>query len=121
MPKKQYDEKQPIYRSRRERHQKKKKNSWLPIVLLLGAFALAAVAGALFASSSLFDDKPTENKAARMASPDKTVVMLMGVDEREGDVGRSDTLMIATLDAKKHKAAILSVPRYPCENQGTWL
>ena len=111
MPKKQYDEKQPIYRSRRERHQKKKKNSWLPIVLLLGAFALAAVAGALFASSSLFDDKPTENKAARMASPDKTVVMLMGVDEREGDVGRSDTLMIATLDAKKHKAAILSVPR----------
>ena len=82
MPKKQYDEKQPIYRSRRERHQKKKKNSWLPIVLLLGAFALAAVAGALFASSSLFDDKPTENKAARMASPDKTVVMLMGVNER---------------------------------------
>ena len=111
MPKKQYDEKQPIYRSRRERHQKKKKTSWLPIVLLLGAFALAAVAGALFASSSLFDDKPTEKKAARMASPDKTVVMLMGVDEREGDVGRSDTLMIATLDAKKHKAAILSVPR----------
>ena len=46
-----------------------------------------------------------------MSSPDKTVVMLMGVDEREGDVGRSDTLMIATLDAKKHKAAILSVPR----------
>lgn len=111
MPKKQYDEKQPIYRSRRERHQNKKKTSWLPIVLLLGAFALAAIAGALFASSSLFDDKPTENKAARMASPDKTVVMLMGVDEREGDVGRSDTLMIATLDAKKHKAAILSVPR----------
>ena len=111
MPKKQYDEKQPIYRSRRDRHQKKKKTSWLPIVLLLGAFALAAVAGALFASSSLFDDKPTETKAARMASPDKTVVMLMGVDEREGDVGRSDTLMIATLDAKKHKAAILSVPR----------
>lgn len=46
-----------------------------------------------------------------MASPDKTVVMLMGVDEREGDVGRSDTPDGATLDAKKHKAAILSVPR----------
>ena len=111
MPKKQYDEKQPIYRSRRDRHQKKKKKSWLPIVLLILAFVVAAVAGSIFASSSLFDDKPTEKKAARMESPDKTVVMLMGVDEREGDVGRSDTLMIATLDAKKHKAAILSVPR----------
>jgi len=46
-----------------------------------------------------------------MLSHDKTIVMLMGVDEREGDVGRSDTLMIATLDPKKGKAAILSIPR----------
>lgn len=111
MPKKPYDEQQPIYRSRRERHQKKKKKSWLPIILLLGAFIIAAGAGALFASSSLFDEKPVVKKTERMPSTGKTVVMLMGVDEREGDVGRSDTLMIATLDPKKHKAAILSVPR----------
>ena len=112
MPKKPYDEQQPIYRPRRERHQKKKKKSWLPIILLLGAFIIAAGAGALFASSSLFDDKPAPvKKTERMPSTGKTVVMLMGVDEREGDVGRSDTLMIATLDPKKHKAAILSVPR----------
>ena len=112
MPKKPYDEQQPIYRSRRERHQKKKKKSWLPIVLLLCAFIIAAGAGALFASSSLFEDKPAPvKKTERMPSTGKTVVMLMGVDEREDDVGRSDTLMIATLDPKKHKAAILSVPR----------
>ena len=112
MPKNQYNDQQPIYRSRKERHKKQKKKSWLPIILLVCAFAVAAVAGAIFASSSLFDEKqPVEKKAERMASPDKTVVMIMGVDEREGDVGRSDTLMIATLDPKKHKAAILSVPR----------
>ncbi len=110
MPKREYNKPQPIYRSRRER-QKKKKTSWLPIVLLFFAFVTAAVAGALFASSSLFDDKPVTKKTEMMASGDKTVVMLMGVDEREGDVGRSDTLMIATLDPKKKKAAILSIPR----------
>lgn len=110
MPKREYNKPQPIYRSRRER-QRKKKTNWLPIVLLVLAFIVAAVAGALFASSSLFDEKPVSKKTEMMASGDKTVVMLMGVDEREGDVGRSDTLMIATLDPKKKKAAILSIPR----------
>ena len=46
-----------------------------------------------------------------MIAKDKVIVMIMGVDEREGDVGRSDTLMVATLDPKKKKAAILSIPR----------
>ncbi len=110
MPKREYNKPQPIYRSRRER-QRKKKTNWLPIALLVSAFIVAAVAGALFASSSLFEEKPVAKKTVMMASGDKTVVMLMGVDEREGDVGRSDTLMIATLDPKKKKAAILSIPR----------
>ncbi|MGM9582021.1 MAG: LCP family protein [Anaerovibrio sp.] len=110
MPKREYNKPQPIYRSRRER-QRKKKTNWLPIVLLILAFIVAAVAGALFASSSLFEEKPVAKKTEMMTPGDKTIVMLMGVDEREGDVGRSDTLMIATLDPKKKKAAILSIPR----------
>ena len=110
LPKREYNKPQPIYRSRRER-QRKKKTNWLPIVLLVLAFIVAAAAGAIFASSSLFVEKPVAKKTEMMASGDKTVVMLMGVDEREGDVGRSDTLMIATLDPKKKKAAILSIPR----------
>ena len=44
---------------------------------------------------------------------DKGVVhiLLMGVDRRADDVGRSDTLMVATVDMKNNKAALLSVPR----------
>lgn len=79
--------------------------------LLLCAFAIAAVAGALFASSVLFDKPAKPEKANLMTAKDKIIVMIMGVDEREGDVGRSDTLMIATLDPKKKKAALLSIPR----------
>ena len=37
--------------------------------------------------------------------------MIMGVDVREDDVGRSDTMMIATVDPKLDKASLLSVPR----------
>lgn len=100
---------QPIYRSKRR---KKKSSNFWPMFLLLCAFAIAAVGGALFASSTTFDkshDKP--EKQNLMTAKDKIIVMIMGVDEREDDVGRSDTLMVATLDPKKKKAALLSIPR----------
>ena len=92
------------------RHKKKRK-IW-PWVLLFLAFMAAAVAGALFASSSLMDNKLTgEDQDGMLVAKDKTTVMIMGVDERDDDVGRSDTLMVATLDPKKNQAALLSIPR----------
>ncbi|ORU01129.1 Cell envelope-associated transcriptional attenuator LytR-CpsA-Psr, subfamily M [Anaerovibrio sp. JC8] len=103
-----YNQEQPIYRSKRRQ---KKKSSFWPMFLLLCAFIIAAVAGALFASSVLFDKPAKPEKQHLMTAKDKVVVMIMGVDEREGDVGRSDTLMVATLDPKKKKAALLSIPR----------
>lgn len=38
-----------------------------------------------------------------------TTIMIMGVDERKDDVGRSDTLMILSLS--KDKASLLTIPR----------
>lgn len=38
-------------------------------------------------------------------------VMVLGVDRRADDAGRSDTLMIAAFDEEKEKASLLSVPR----------
>lgn len=108
MQRRNYQQQEPIYRSRR--HRKRKSNFW-PIFLLLVAFIIAAVAGALFASSNLFNKPQKANKENLMVAKDKIMVMIMGVDEREGDVGRSDTLMVATLDPKKKKAALLSIPR----------
>lgn len=92
--------------------QKKKKRKIWRWVLLFFVFALAAAAGALFASSSLLD-KPLEQAAqdGLLVAKDKSTIMIMGVDERDDDVGRSDTLMIATIDPKKDQAALLSVPR----------
>ena len=90
---------------------KNKKRFW-PYLAVFFAFVLAAVAGAMFASSSLLD-KPLETAAEEgmLTAKDKSTIMIMGVDERGDDVGRSDTLMIATLDPKKDQAALLSVPR----------
>src|SRR5699024_11506228 len=38
-------------------------------------------------------------------------ILLMGTDEREGDVGRSDAMMIMTLDPKNEQMKVLSIPR----------
>lgn len=96
----------------------KKKRSCLPIILLTLCFIASAVAGAMFASSSLFDSKnPTrkiiggDNEEELIKAKDKSIVMIMGVDIRKDDVGRSDTLMIATVDPHLDKATLLSIPR----------
>ena len=38
-------------------------------------------------------------------------VLFMGVDRREGDVGRTDTLMLAAIDEEQGRMTLLSIPR----------
>ncbi|MBH0161871.1 LCP family protein [Fictibacillus sp. 26RED30] len=38
-------------------------------------------------------------------------IMLLGVDEREGDSGRSDTIMVIAVDPKEDKMLMFSIPR----------
>ena len=96
---------------RHGRAKKKKTRIW-PWVVVFLCFLGAAVAGAMFASNSLLD-RPVAEKVEEglLMAKDKSTIMIMGVDEREDDVGRSDTLMIATVDPKKDQAALLSIPR----------
>ena len=81
-------------------------------------FIVAVIGGGIFASSGLLDkpkqnsnDKPKQKQEELLTAHDKATIMIMGVDEREDDVGRSDTLMIATIDPIKDKASLLSIPR----------
>jgi polyisoprenyl-teichoic acid--peptidoglycan teichoic acid transferase len=92
----------------------KNKSSYVKYILILVVvFILSGMVGAFFANA-LVDNKPDYNeddKKGMLVANDKATVMIMGVDERADDVGRSDTLMIATLDPDKNQAALLSVPR----------
>lgn len=38
-------------------------------------------------------------------------ILLLGVDQRPGDHGRSDTMIVATLNPKKHSLMMTSIPR----------
>lgn len=102
------------------RQEKDKRRVW-PAVLLILCFLASAAAGALLASSGLFDldlKKDPIEQLDRMnfdteliKAKDKTTILIMGVDIRHDDAGRSDTMMIATIDPKKDSASLLSVPR----------
>ncbi|WP_196593324.1 LCP family protein [Pectinatus sottacetonis] len=88
----------------------KKKKTYLPIIILLLVFLVAAGCGAIFAGF-LNTDHKTDKEKGMLVAADKATVMIMGVDSRHDDVGRSDTLMVATIDPKKNQAALLSIPR----------
>ncbi|SDP56131.1 transcriptional attenuator, LytR family [Selenomonas ruminantium] len=94
------------------RKAKKKRRIWPWIVMVL-VFVSAALGGAYFASTSLLEKPTTHNKQEEelLTAKDKATIMIMGVDERDDDVGRSDTLMIASIDPKTKQASLLSVPR----------
>lgn len=98
--------------------QKKPKRNILMILFFVLCFIGSAVAGAMFASSDLFDLESTAKKLTGrdtdeelIKAKDKATVLIMGVDIRKDDVGRSDTIMIATVDPRLDQATLLSIPR----------
>ena len=97
---------------------KKPQRNIFTVLFLLMCLVGSAVAGAMFASSSVFDPKDpvrriigSDTSEELIKATDKSIVLIMGVDKRKDDVGRSDTLMIATVDPRLDQATLLSVPR----------
>ena len=103
------------------RRPRKKTRRFWPVFLLIACFFASAAAGALFAANTI---KHLPNPDSRQLADiidleqdqllkvsDKTTVLIMGVDERIDDVGRSDTIIVATIDPITNQAALLSIPR----------
>ena len=85
------------------------------LCLFIGAAALGVYAGFRFTDSPTSENFPAQKKRL---SQGETVLptmrrnmtlMLLGVDERKDDVGRSDTLMFLNFDSDE--VSLLSIPR----------
>ena len=78
--------------------------------LIIMAFLAITVASYYMFSSGL--EKTNRNGAAGLiTAQDKINILVMGVDERADDVGRSDTMFVVTIDTKTKSVAMLSIPR----------
>jgi len=112
--------------SRIEKRQNKKKRKglyWIGGIILL---LLLLVAGYLFYLYNKIDDTvdvmhnplerdedPDRQKELKAIFKDKKAIniLLLGVDEREGDRGRSDTIILMSMNPKTNSMKMLSVPR----------
>jgi LCP family protein required for cell wall assembly len=93
---------------------------WLKIFL-----ALLIVAGGAVGGYAFYLYKSIEKTADRMYQPvtgeteakeiiekeEPFCILIMGVDERKGDRGRSDTMMVMAVNPRKESALLFNIPR----------
>ncbi|SIT73729.1 polyisoprenyl-teichoic acid--peptidoglycan teichoic acid transferase TagU [Edaphobacillus lindanitolerans] len=106
---------------RRGRRKKKRIWPWIvgPIVLIL--LAVGVYAGLVYKEltdtakeiHSPLERKASDKrqKAVELDKKEPFSVLVLGVDEREGDKGRSDTMIVLTVNPKEKKTTMVSLPR----------
>lgn len=96
---------------------------WWKIPLFILVFLVMAGGGYLFsvyssAKNTVNDKMHEEVKAIdhnltkkKMEKKNPLHILMLGVDEREGDRGRSDALMVLSVDPNKNRSQLISIPR----------
>ncbi|WP_338751851.1 LCP family protein [Bacillus sp. FJAT-52991] len=107
---------------RRSRSRKKKNKKKLFLIVLL--LILAIGGGTIFAAYSVINNaldgivnknalQKSEKREEQVSLKNKEAftVLLLGVDEREGDRGRSDTMLLMSVNGQENSVKMLSIPR----------
>lgn len=81
------------------------------IIILIAAVVL--VAAGILAWMQFGGGRDGDNNTSGGIEVSENImrIMVMGVDKRDDDAGRSDTLMVLQVDKKDRRAEILSIPR----------
>jgi LCP family protein required for cell wall assembly len=88
-----------------------RRRNWVTAVCLV-VFLLTVVGSYIWFGGSLISlNRIMRTGSGLLFSSHKINVLVLGVDERAGDVGRSDTMFAVTVDTSTADAALLSVPR----------
>lgn len=109
---------------RAEQHKAKKKRTWLRVIgvifllMLLGAGAYvygiySSLTKAVDTMHQPINREKSEKRAEEITFDKKEPfsVLMLGVDERKGDRGRSDTMIVLTVNPKEKSTKMLSIPR----------
>jgi polyisoprenyl-teichoic acid--peptidoglycan teichoic acid transferase len=109
---------------RAEKHKRGKKRIWLRVVGI--AFLLMLLGGGAYAYSiyhslnsavetmhTPIDRDMSSKRTKEVTFTDKEPfsVLLLGVDERENDKGRSDSMIVLTVNPNKKSVKMISIPR----------
>ncbi|MGG4505560.1 LytR family transcriptional regulator [Heyndrickxia sporothermodurans] len=86
------------------------------LVLILGASAYVysiyhSLTKAVNTMHNPVDRKSSREKEIRFKDKDPISILMLGVDERKGDRGRSDTMIVLTVNPTVKSVQMLSIPR----------
>ncbi|MGE7692497.1 LCP family protein [Lysinibacillus sp. NPDC094177] len=104
----------------RSKGKKSKKKIWLWIVGSLLSIFLIFIGTAYYTiqktmnkiNTPLIETTGDDNKEQKIVTKkDPFSVLLLGVDQRKNDSGRSDTMIVITVNPEKHTMKMLSIPR----------
>ena len=114
----------------RTEHKNKKKRKWLKytaialtaILLISGVYIISVWKSMQTAIDSMHEDHKTDKRETDISLKEKHPfsVLILGVDERENDVGRSDTMIVVTVNPDKNSIKMLSIPRDTRVNIAGW-
>jgi polyisoprenyl-teichoic acid--peptidoglycan teichoic acid transferase len=101
---------------------KKKKLLWIilsiigVLVLGTGGYAFYLYKSAADTVASIHEDigrdkSDKRNEEVQFSEKDPISILLMGVDERDGDAGRSDSLILMTVNPNTKSTQMVSIPR----------
>lgn len=106
---------------RRSKENKKKKWPWIVGLIALPLLAVGIYVAMVYSSFSNALDEMHEpldreksekrEKEVTLSEKDPFSVLLLGVDEREGDRGRSDTMVVMTVNPTEQSTKMVSIPR----------
>jgi LCP family protein required for cell wall assembly len=109
---------------REAKGKKKKRRKWIRIIgVMLILLFLSTVGYGFYLYNSLTSavdtmQEPTEREKSEkraekitLEKKDPFSVLMLGVDEREGDKGRSDTMIVLTVNPATNSIKMLSIPR----------
>lgn len=106
------------------RMQRKKKRKWLywvggivlALILIIGGviyYAYSQLDNALETMHTPLERAPERQKEVQetFKAKDPLNILLLGVDERSGDRGRSDTIILMSLNPRTDSMIMMSIPR----------
>lgn len=109
---------------RAEKHTGKKKRTWLRVtgvIFLLLILGVGAYVYSVYSSLTKAVDtmhQPIDREGSKKRTDELTfekkdpfTVLMLGVDERAGDKGRSDTMIVLTVNPQQNSTKMLSIPR----------
>jgi polyisoprenyl-teichoic acid--peptidoglycan teichoic acid transferase len=103
----------------RAESKKKKKKKWLRItgaiflllILTLGTYLFTIYRSLTNAVDTMHEPVERNQREITFKESEPFTALMLGVDEREGDKGRSDTIIVLTVNPQKNSVKMLSIPR----------